>query len=115
VKERNVQHDIRLALGLESDLVLFRNNSGVAFQRHGEREDVVRYGVGGNGGADLLGILAPTGRWIALELKNESGRASKEQEQFLALIRRMGGFGAVVRSIDEARSALERARRGDDR
>jgi len=33
--------------------------------------------------------------------------------QALELVRRMGGFAAVVRSVDEAKAALARARNGE--
>lgn len=60
----------------------------------------------------------PWGRFIALEAKRPAGpgrargRTSEEQDQWLSLVRRMGGFAAVVDSVDAARAALERARRG---
>lgn len=103
---------IRLQLGKETDLVLWRNECGVA--RH-EDEDgkirTVRYGLI-RGSSDLVGILAPRGRLFALEVKTETGVATREQELFLALVRKMGGFAAVVRCPEEASAALERARRG---
>lgn len=111
--ERETLHAIRLDLGRELDLVLFRNAAGVfdAFNETTGKAQKVRTGLT-VGASDLLGILAPFGRWFALEVKTDKGRVSKEQEQFLALIRRMGGFGAVVRSVDDARAALNRARMG---
>ena len=109
MKESRVQDEIRLALGLEDDLVLWRNNVGVAQFDNGSR---VAYGLA-PGSADLVGILAPSGRWFCLELKRlKGGRVEAEQKLWHALVRRMGGFCAVVRSVDEARAALERARTG---
>jgi hypothetical protein len=35
-----------------------------------------------------------------------------EQEQWMALVRRGGGFACVVRGVDEARAAVERCRAG---
>jgi hypothetical protein len=49
-----------------------------------------------------------------LEVKRAKGGVlSARQKLFLALVRRMGGFAAAVRSVEEARAALERARRGE--
>ena len=107
--ESTLLHDIRLALGREPDLVLWRNNVGVAPPT--PRTRPVRYGLC-TGSADLIGILAPTGRFVALEVKTATGRPSPEQIMFLALIRARGGFACVVRSIDEARDAIDRARAG---
>ena len=126
--ESALQSKIRQALAHEPGLVLWRNNSGVA-DYNGTR---VRYGLV-VGASDLIGMLtmecwvrapghdgAPVtvidrlacGRFIALEVKTARGKVSKEQSMFLALVQRMGGFAAVVRSVDEARAAIARARTG---
>jgi len=108
VPEAVLQNQIRLALGREPGVTLWRNNTGVAEHR-GAR---VRYGLC-VGSADLIGILAPAGRFFALEIKTATGRVSPDQVRFLNLVRNRGGFAAVVRSVDEARDALERARMGE--
>ena len=105
MSEGHIQDAIRLALTDEPGLVVWRNNTGVAEHR-GAR---VRYGLA-VGSADLIGCL--DGRFIALEVKTAAGRASPEQRQWLDLVRRNGGFAAVVRSVDEARAAIVRARAG---
>jgi len=61
------------------------------------------------GAADLIGLVKPWGRFLALEVKSKTGRASKEQTQFLALVNRMGGVGRLVRSVEEAMAAVEQA------
>lgn len=107
--ETRLQDAIRLALGAEVDLVLWRNNCGTAEHWSGREVQRVRYGLA-PGSADLVGILA--GRFVALEIKTPTGRATAEQEQWLDLVRRMGGFACVVRSVEEARAAIGRARSG---
>lgn len=111
MKEPQIQDAVRLALGKVKDLVLWRNNVGVAQHWNGRDVEVVRYGLT-NGSADLVGILAPSGRWFALEVKTPTGRLTTEQAQWLALVRKMGGFACVVTSADEALAALDRARAG---
>lgn len=113
VPEREIQHAIREGLGLEPDLVLWRNSAGV-FEQFDERTGKatkIRAGLV-VGASDLLGILSPAGRWFALEVKTDAGSPSKEQVWFIDLIRRMGGFACIVRSVDEAKQALARARQG---
>lgn len=110
--EAEIQHEIRLDLGTEPGLTLFRNETGVAKHQLRHRTGHVRYGLC-KGSSDLIGILAPSGRFIALEIKTPTGRATQEQLQFLELIRKRGGFAAIVRSRDEAREAIARARRGE--
>ena len=119
--ERNIQSAIREALGLEPDLVLWRNNTGVFADGRG---GMVRTGLG-VGSADLVGILRGAaqmhiaarfvGRFFALEVKQARGRASEEQQRWLALVRSFGGFASVVRSVQEAKAALDRARKGESK
>ena len=102
--EIEIQAAIRAAFAHDPGVVMWRNNSGVA---HGH----VRYGLC-PGASDLLGIIAPSGRWLALEVKRPGQPPSPEQVRFLQLVRRMGGFAAVVHTVAEARDALARARAG---
>ena len=106
-RERDVQQAIRLALGRTPDLVLWRNSTGVT----NVDGRVMRFGLC-VGGSDLIGILAPSGRFIALEIKSDTGRTSRHQDLFLVLVRRLGGFACVVRGVDDALAAVERARKG---
>ena len=120
-READIQQAIRLALGLEPDLTLYRNNVGAAF--HAESKRPVQYGVGGTGGADLLGWLTMNvelyghmmciARIVALEVKRPGGRVRPEQVDFINNVRAAGGFAAIVHSVEEARAAIERARRGE--
>jgi hypothetical protein len=110
--ERDIQQAIREALGLEPDLVLWRNSTGYTeeFSDRTMQSRGIRYGLG-KGSADLVGI-GPGGRFFALETKSPSGRLTPEQVKWANLVRRFGGFCATVRSVDEAKAALVRARAG---
>lgn len=115
MKESQLQREVRLALSAPGQ-VFWRNNIGTAefWNEHQERPDHVAFGVGGPGGSDLLGCVG--GRWVALELKAPGARTKPAralaQEQFRALVRSVGGFACVVRSVDEALAAVERAKGG---
>lgn len=112
-EETRIQTAIRESLGTEKDLLLMRNNRGVAkfFDANTSKERVVEYGLL-NGSADLVGVLAPCGRWFCLEVKIPGKTADKDQVKWGNLIKRLGGFYCVVTSVEEARNALDRARRG---
>ena len=100
---------IRLALGRDSRVVLWRNNAGSALQDFGAGGmRPLRYGLC-VGSSDLIGIVAPHGRLIALEVKTASGRVTREQQQFLNLVEKMGGVARVVRSVDDAVRAVDAA------
>lgn len=99
--ESQLQDAIRLALGREPDLVLWRNNCGSAVMRNGFR---VTFGIGNPGGADLIGIYR--GRFVAIEIKTPIGRQSPEQRAFQSLVERKGGIYVVLRSVEDARAWL---------
>lgn len=105
--EGALQDAIRLALGQVDGTVWWRNNTGVAEHWTGRTVQRVVYGLA-PGSADLVGIVS--GRFVALEVKTATGRVTPEQTQWLALVRRYGGFAAVVRSVDEALAAVARSR-----
>lgn len=107
--ESAIQQAILLDLGARQDLRIWRQNTGVGRAPNGR---IIRFAQPGT--ADILGVLciAPgLGRFVALEVKSATGRQSAEQQAWGAMIRRFGGFYAVVRSVIQARSALAEARR----
>ena len=104
---REIQHAIRLALGDEPDLVLFRNTVGAALVQGGGR---ITYGLCA-GSADLVGVLGPSGRWFCLEVKQPGKHSTPEQRRWADLMRSKGAFVAEVSSVDEAIAALREARR----
>jgi hypothetical protein len=105
---------IRLRLGEEPDLVLWRQSvAGVeVFDPKTGRSRWQHAGLP-KGSSDLIGVLAPLGRFVALEAKTPRGRLTPDQKAWLALVRRFGGFATSVRSVEDALAALERARRGE--
>lgn len=109
MSEQEIQSAIRAALGREPDVLLWRNHVGAVQDLRG------RYHTFGlaPGSADLVGILRPSGRLLALECKSAAGRLRPEQRAWLAVVRDFGGFAAVVRSVQDALDALARARRGE--
>lgn len=104
--ENQIQRECRLAAN-GPDVAVFRNNVGTCTHESGDK---VAYGVGGKGGADLLGVVA--GRFCAFEIKRPGEKPTAKQKLFLNLIRLKGGFAAVVTSADEMRAAIQRAREG---
>ncbi len=109
VKESSVLRAIMLALGNVADFRVWRNNSGALQDVTGR---LVKYGLA-PGSADLVGILAPTGRLVALEVKTDrrGSKQTPDQENWGRVVREMGGVYEVVRSVEEALNVLEQARR----
>lgn len=107
VSEAQIQDAIRLALGRVPNLVLYRNNVGVARLEDGTH---IRYGVCNPGGADLIGCFH--GRAIAIETKTVRGVQSKEQKQFQQCWERNGGIYLMPRSVQHAVNMVEALRTG---
>lgn len=112
--ETEIMREILAALGAQPDLYIMRNQVGGAERFDVETNEVrhERYGLA-PGSSDLVAILAPKGRWFCLEVKTATGRVDEEQTKWLARMRRFGAFACVVRSVEEAVAALERARAGE--
>lgn len=106
-REVTILRDVMRALGTGA-VRLFRNNVGVAIYPDGSR---VVYGLC-PGSSDLIGWrtveVTPqmVGRkvavFVALEVKNERGRLTPEQDNFLAAVRAAGGIGVEARSAEGA-------------
>jgi hypothetical protein len=64
----------------------------------------------GVGSADLLCVVPPHGRAVFLEVKTRVGKASDEQVEFVEEVQRFGAIARVVRSVEEAVSAVTDAR-----
>lgn len=112
-RESTILKDIMLKLSRGTSR-LFRNNVGVLQDRDGR---YVRYGVGGNGGSDLLGwdtiivthehIGARLAVFCAVEVKKDGETPTPEQLDFLAMVSAAGGRAGVARSPEEALDILK--------
>ena len=89
-------------------VVFWRNQTG--FTKEEDRG--IRYGLA-VGSSDLIGIV--DGRFAALEVKTDKRKTepTDDQKRFMRCVRRAGGFACVVRSVEEALAAVERARKGE--
>jgi len=107
--ETNIQNAILLALSKAGCLV-FRNETAGAWVGRMLHKDsnivtlsnasMVRFGLC-VGSSDIVGI-APCGRFLAIEVKTSTGKATKEQRRFLAAVSGAGGIAGIARSVDDA-------------
>jgi hypothetical protein len=63
--------------------------------------------VSKKGISDILGVL-PGGRFLAIEVKANSGKLTDHQSQFLDDVSQAGGLAFVARSIEDIRNELEK-------
>jgi hypothetical protein len=68
----------------------------------------VRYGVGGNGGSDLIGWTSVGGKAIftAIEVKRPGKKPTEEQLAFIGAVVAQGGIGAVCYSVQDFTQAV---------
>ncbi len=95
VSESAVVSACLVALSAQPGVRVFRNNTGAIKMDH----RMVRFGLAGS--ADILGIIAPHGRVLAVECKSATGRQSKQQSIFQRVIERHGGLYILCKSSDE--------------
>lgn len=113
--EATVQAAVR-AEAARMGVYLWRNNSGVLPDKRGVP---VRFGLGNDSKAtnsvlkssDLIGIC-PDGRFIAIEVKSPNwkrptGAREKAQKAFIDLVKRNGGRGGFVTSIEDFRECMK--------
>ena len=108
--ELAIQNAIRLEHG-SGPARLWRNNTGALKDAQGR---LVRYGLC-PGSSDLIGLRtriiteADLGhrfaQFVAIEVKDR-GRATAEQQAFIAMVQAAGGLAGIARSIEDARSIL---------
>ncbi len=99
----------RIMLGLAGFATIFRNNIGAAKLADGS---IRKYGVGGKGASDLLGwksiVVGPhhigqkLAVFVAIEVKDGSGRTTPEQDHFIKVVHDAGGLAGVARSTEDA-------------
>lgn len=100
----------KLATGLKARL--WRNNTGVLPDKRGVP---VRFGLA-TGSSDLIGFVPVTitpdmvGQTLAVfasvEVKAERGRPTAEQNAWIAMVRRFGGFAGVARNDEDLTTIL---------
>lgn len=103
--ESQLTPDILLALCGTGEVLLERNNIGMAWMKNGAP---VRFGVGGPGGSDFVGTYK--GRALYVEIKTPTGRQSPEQKTFQSKVERHGAIYRILRSVDDAHALLQELR-----
>lgn len=126
--EQVIQQRLLLRFGSMPDLRIWRENVGVAWQpitpqaraafealrrAHSSGFRPVHYGT--PGAADVQGILAPAGRYVAIEVKADGGRLSDEQRRWGTMFEKHGGLYVIAKGAtaeNDVAAALEGARHG---
>jgi hypothetical protein len=108
LSEKELQTAILKKYGALPGLRLWRQNTGAAVgmsviaqaRREGylpANLPVTRYGSPGM--PDIMGIIGPTGRFVGIECKSESGQQTQEQITWQKIITQLGGVYILARYI----------------
>ncbi len=109
--EALTQHEILKAWGNHRRLRLARINTGVGWFAKGKparKTDPfaypVRFGIPGT--ADVMGLIWPEGRMLAIEIKSDTGRQSKDQATFQRVVTKYGGLYILARTLADVDAVL---------
>lgn len=99
---------------------VFRNNTGAVVVK--EEEDTLDptkpFGIptpkksrfvrfGQEGSPDIIGFIAPSGRFLGIEVKTKTGKVSESQAKWIQEAVQMGAVCTVVRSVEETMQFLD--------
>lgn len=104
-RESFVQREILRLYGAHPRIRLWRANAGralVATAAGGLRSMQVNI----PGCPDLIGWLAPTGRFLGIECKGDRGKLRPEQAAFRDRLEKDGGLYIVARSVEDVDRVL---------
>ena len=107
--ETQIQRKIMLCLS-EAGCTVWRNETkrawvGKVIHQSGNQVTIamaqmILFGIA-IGSSDIVGI-SPNGKFLAVEVKTATGRATKEQLAFIEAVRAAGGIAGIARTPEEA-------------
>jgi hypothetical protein len=100
--EKSIETKIRTAL----------HEAGVICWKHNVDNRQLHTGLG-VGVSDLICIVPPIGRFLAIEIKTyrPGSDTSEAQDRFLEQVRKFGGISGVARCVDDALALVAEARK----
>lgn len=109
--EAHLLADVLVRWGAHPRLRIARVNTGVGWFARGKparKGDPGAYPVRFNpkGTADVVGLMAPTGRMVMIECKGPDGKQSAEQATMQRIVTTFGGIYVLARSMAEVDAAL---------
>lgn len=89
-------------------VLCWRQNQGAISGVHNGKRRFLRF-TSMSGVSDILGVLPPTGRMLAVECKLPGRQPTLEQAAFLDMVRQAGGVAICAHSLEELEQALRAA------
>ncbi len=104
VSEARVLFQILSAWGAHPRLRIARMNTGGAMVGKGKQKRFVRYGIPGT--ADIVGLIAPSGRMLQIECKSATGVQSTAQKAMQRVVTDFGGIYILARCLEDVDAAM---------
>ena len=98
--ENWITFEILKTWGAHPRIRMARVNTGAAMIKG----RMVRFGIPGT--ADICGLIAPTGRFLAIEVKTATGKQRDAQVTFQRVVTAMGGLYVLARNLSDVDQAL---------
>ena len=107
--EREIETEVRVALS-KAHLQVWKHRIELCPQCGAKPKRGQGLGLGAS---DLVCVVPPYGRFVAIEMKRPEtrGDTTDEQDRWLEQVRKYGGVAGVATSVDEAFSFIELARK----
>lgn len=98
--ESEIQKSILDYLKIRYHDCVWRNMVGAArIQQPNGKTNFVQFGKVGM--SDIMGVIPPGGRFLAIEVKRPGGKPTQAQEEFLSMVKAAGGIAFVATSLDD--------------
>lgn len=105
VMERDIKRDILDWLHRQPEIMAWNSPTGVT-RIPGTRRTIA---YGSPGSADIIGLIAPTGRFLAVEVKGPRGVQSAVQVAWQRAVQTLGGIYILARSVSDVEQGLTNA------
>ena len=105
ISESQIQKSILQLLNSHPSVAwAHRMNTGAAKYKGKNKDYFVKFAF--KGCSDIIGQMK-TGHFLAIEVKREGGKATREQKVFIDNVKENGGLSCIAYSVDDVLSALE--------
>lgn len=92
----------QIMVDCSNEAILFRANVGQFFTKKGTP---IRTGLP-VGFSDLFGFRLSDNKIVFIEVKTNSGKASKDQKRFLATVKKYGCLCGIAKNSDDAKKII---------
>ena len=87
-------------------VLCWRQNQGAMQAEHKGKRRFLRF-AGIDGISDIVGVLPPGGKLLAVECKRRGNKPTEAQRRFLDAVTAAGGIAICVTSVEELADALQ--------